>query len=236
MLARTEDTRRTSITARLAGREVILDMVGALVDPEASMLVVSDLHLEKGSSYARRGSMLPPYDTMATLARLGALLARHDPAIVISLGDSFHDGEGAARLAEPARAALAAMMAGRQWLWVAGNHDPEPPSGLGGDCVAEVAVGGLRFRHEPSKDGRDGEVAGHLHPGARIVRRGRAVRRACFASDGRRLIMPAFGAYTGMLNVMDRAYRGLFDWPEFRAHLLGRERIYTIAGAQLRPG
>lgn len=236
MLARVEKGMAAALAAELAHEEVVLDVAGTLYAPALSMLVVSDLHLEKGSSFARRGSMLPPYDTIATLARLSALVTRYDPRVVVSLGDSFHDGGGAGRLPEAARTLLAAMMAGRQWFWVAGNHDPEPPEGLGGDCVAQIAVGRLLFRHEPVVGAAAGEVAGHLHPGARIVRRGRSVRRACFASDGRRMIMPAFGAYTGILNVMDRAYRGLFDWPGFRAHVLGRERIYTIPGPELRPG
>jgi DNA ligase-associated metallophosphoesterase len=154
----------------------------------------------------------------------------------VSLGDSFHDGGGAARLPDAYRANLEALTSGRDWFWVAGNHDPEPPEGVSGSTVREIAVGNLVFRHEPSAKPVPGEIAGHLHPCARIVQRGRSVRRRCFASDGRRVIMPAFGAYTGSLNVLDRAYRGLFEWERFFAYMLGTERIFAISGRMLRPG
>ena len=117
-------------------------------------------------------------------------------------------------------------MAGRDWFWVAGNHDPVPPEGLPGETVRELAFGSLVFRHEPSAVAVAGEIAGHLHPCARIVQRGRSVRRRCFASDGRRLIMPAFGAYTGSLNVLDRAYAGLFRRGSLHGLYARRRRIF----------
>jgi DNA ligase-associated metallophosphoesterase len=218
----------------LAGHRAVLDPRGALVLPELDMLVVSDLHLEKGSSFARRGRMLPPYDSAATLAVLGAVIADHDPAMVVSLGDSFHDRAGSARLPQPFRDTLLSLMRGREWIWVTGNHDPDAPQDLPGATALEVAAGRLVLRHEPGPGRVEGEIAGHLHPGAMIVERGRAVRRRCFASDGSRLVMPAFGAFTGMLNVLDGACRGLFDWPRFTAHMLGAERVYAIAGRRLR--
>jgi len=221
----------------LVGGEVALcDARGALYFADLRLLVVSDLHLEKGAAYARRGALIPPYDTMATLARLAGIIADYAPKMVISLGDSFHDREGAAGLPEIARSSLAAMMAGRDWIWITGNHDPEAPADLGGDTVAELALGALAFRHEPSKAGGEGEIAGHLHPCARIVQRGRSVRRRCFASDGRRLIMPAFGSYTGSLNILDRAYSGLFRAEGLVAYMLGSSRIYPISGRMLQPG
>jgi hypothetical protein len=221
----------------IAGERVICDQRGVLFMPEMEMLVVSDLHLEKGSSYAvRRGALLPPYDTAATLARLAHVIEDYSPRRVISLGDSFHDGAGAARLPEVFRERLEAMMAGRDWFWVAGNHDPQAPADLPGETVQEIAVGGLMFRHEPSATPVEGEIAGHLHPCARIVQRGRSVRRRCFASDGARIIMPAFGAYTGSLNVLDRAYAGLFRMESLIAYMLGTHRIFPIAGSMLRPG
>lgn len=220
----------------IAEEDAVCDRLGALYVSAYRLLVVSDLHLEKGSSFARRGSMLPPYDTLATLRRLEEAVARYDPRAVISLGDSFHDPFGAERLPEPMRAKIAAMAAGRDWFWVAGNHDPHPPRDLPGETVEEIAIGRLRFRHHPSSGASVGEVAGHLHPGARIVRRGRSVRRACFASDGARMVMPAFGAFTGKLNVLDKAFHGLFCSEGFRAHVLGAERVYSIARPQLAPG
>jgi DNA ligase-associated metallophosphoesterase len=155
---------------------------------------------------------------------------------VISLGDSFHDRQGAACLTAGDRHVLGAMMAGRDWIWVTGNHDPEPPAGLGGESLSEATVGRLVFRHEPSPVAVEGEIAGHLHPCARIVQRGRSVRRRCFASDGLRLIMPAFGSYTGSLNVLDRAYAGLFSQTGLMAYMLGASRVYPIARAMLQPG
>lgn len=220
----------------IAGEAALCDRRGALYLPAHGLLVVSDLHLEKGSAIARRGMLVPPYDTGATLARLAEVIDAYAPQAVVSLGDSFHDGWGAERMPDVFRERLAALMQGRDWFWVAGNHDPAPPVGLPGACMREIAVGALRFRHEPSAKAAEGEIAGHLHPGARIVRRGRSVRRACFASDGRRLVMPAFGAFTGMLNVRDRACARLFEWSAFRAYMLGATRVFAIAGPSLAPG
>lgn len=220
----------------IAGEEALCDPRGALFLPEARLMVVSDLHLEKGSSYARRGQLLPPYDTGATLDLLAAVIADHRPRAVISLGDSFHDGGGAERMPAVYRDRLLALMRGRDWIWVAGNHDPGAPADLPGTVAEEVAIGSLRFRHEPTPGSQPGEVAGHLHPGAVIVQRGRAVRRRCFATDGERLVMPAFGAYTGMLNVLDRAYGGLFRRESFFAHMLGADRVYAVAHRRLRGG
>ncbi|WEX09095.1 ligase-associated DNA damage response endonuclease PdeM [Chelativorans sp. AA-79] len=223
-----------AVEIAVAGERAVCDRSGALYLPADRLLVVSDLHLEKGSSYARRGSFLPPYDTLATLRRLSAIIARWQPSAVISLGDSFHDAGGSGRMPEAFRDHLLGLMAGRDWYWIAGNHDPVPPKGLPGDWVNELALGGLVFRHEPTQ-GEEGEIAGHLHPGARIVQRGRSVRRACFACDGLRMVMPAFGSLTGSLNVLDRAFAGLFRREALTAYMLGRDRVYPIAGALLRP-
>lgn len=220
----------------IAGEAALPDPRGALFLPDFALLVVSDLHLEKGSAAARRGRLLPPYDTAATLDLLAAVIAAHRPRIVVSLGDSFHDGGGAARLPAPYRDRLAALMAGREWIWVAGNHDPEAPAGLPGTVAQEIAVGRLRLRHEPRAGAQPGEIAGHLHPGATVVRHGRAVRRRCFASDGTRLVMPAFGAFTGALDVLDPAFSGLFRRENLVAHMLGRSRVYAVCGRRLRGG
>ncbi|WP_157017784.1 ligase-associated DNA damage response endonuclease PdeM [Mesorhizobium xinjiangense] len=224
------------IPTAIAGEQALCDHRGVLYLPAMRLMVVSDLHLEKGSSLARRGTLVPPYDTAATLARLAETIAHYRPETVVSLGDSFHDGEGAARMPDAFRDRLVAMMEGRRWFWIAGNHDPLPPDGVPGRTVDQLAVGGLLFRHEPAPGARVGEIAGHLHPGARVVRRGRSVRRACFVGDGTRLIMPAFGAFTGMLNVLDDAFDGLFSAERMVAYVLGRERVYAVAWAQLRRG
>src|SRR6202790_1867362 len=112
----------------VAGVTLIADLSGALFWQEQRLLVVSDLHLEKGSSFAARGVLLPPYDTVATLSRLAAVIARHDPRMVIALGDSFHDRNAHERLSAPNREALTAMQVRRDWIWISGNHDPALPS------------------------------------------------------------------------------------------------------------
>jgi DNA ligase-associated metallophosphoesterase len=218
----------------VAGVEFAADPAGALYWAEQGVLAVADLHLEKGSSYAERGVLLPPYDTAVTLARLSELIARHRPRVVIALGDSFHDGRGPSRLADTDRATLRGLQRGRDWVWIAGNHDPEPAENIGGRFVPEVRLGPLTFRHAPER-GADGEIAGHLHPVARVSRRGRAVSRRCFAGDGRRAVMPAFGAYTGGLNVRDRAFADVFETLAFTAHMLGAQRVYAVAARHCLP-
>jgi hypothetical protein len=208
---------------------LLADPAGALYWPEEGVLAIADLHLEKGSSYAERGVLLPPYDSAATLARLARLIAHYAPRLVIALGDSFHDGGGPARLADTDRATLRALQRGRDFIWIAGNHDPNPADNIGGDFAGMLALGALTFRHEPTTDG-EGEIAGHLHPAARISRRGRSVRRRCFVGDRVRLVMPAFGAYAGGLNVRDRAFADVFNTLDFTAHLLGTGRLFAIAG------
>ena len=214
----------------IADVTVAMDCDGALYWPEERVLVIADLHLEKGSSFATRGVLLPPYDTAATLERIAALIARFAPHAVIALGDSFHDRKGPARIAPADRAALAGLQRGRDWIWIAGNHDPDPAEGVGGSFGGALAIGALVFRHEPT--GAKGEIAGHLHPVARVTGRGRTVSRRCFASDGARLVMPAFGAFTGGLNVRHRVFADVFGTFAFTAHLLGEGRLYAIAAAR----
>jgi DNA ligase-associated metallophosphoesterase len=214
----------------VAGVAFLADLSGALFWEDESLLVVSDLHLEKGSSFATRGVLLPPYDTVATLGRLAAVVARHDPRMVIALGDSFHDRDAHGRLSAPDRDAIAALQARRDWIWISGNHDPALPSELGGLVANEVAVGGIAFRHEPT--GAAGEIAGHLHPKARVSRRGRSMERRCFACDGMRAVMPAFGAYTGGLSIRDAAFAKIFQSPGLMAYVLGDVRLHSIAASR----
>lgn len=219
----------------IGGEALVLDHRGVLFLPDHAMLVVSDLHLEKGAAYARRGVFLPPYDTIETLARLQILLAHYAPRIVVSLGDSFHDARGAAEMADPLRDELRLMMQGRDWVWIAGNHDPDAPAGLAGETYGELRLNALTFRHQPLGGG-ESEIAGHLHPCAKIVARGRSVRRRCFAADASRLVMPAFGALTGSLNVLDAAYSHLFERESFHAFMMGSNRVFPIRHAALHGG
>lgn len=203
---------------------------GALWWAAERVLVVSDLHFEKGSAFAARGQMLPPYDTAATLVQVEQLCAALQPKTVISLGDSFHDRSAELRLPEAYAQRIQALTAAHDWVWVEGNHDPDPPQHLGGRASKVLHIGPLVFRHEPT--GEVGEVSGHLHPAAKIIGRGRSVRRRCFASDGARLVMPAMGAFTGGLNVLDAAFAPIF--PEgVMAFALGQDRVFMVSGKTL---
>ena len=231
-LTQSSDDDQMARVSKVAIADVVFlaDLSGALFWREQSLLVVSDLHLEKGSSFAARGVLLPPYDTVATLSRLAAVIARHDPRRVIALGDSFHDRDAHERLSAPDREALSAMQVRRDWIWISGNHDPALPSDLGGVVSSEVAIGPIAFRHEPT--GAAGEIAGHLHPKARVATRGRSMERRCFASDGERAVMPAFGAYAGGLSIRDIAFAKIFGAPGFLAHVLGDNHVHAIAASR----
>jgi uncharacterized protein len=222
------DRRTAEGTIAIAGISLVADCAGALFWPEQGVLAVADLHLEKGSCFATRGVLLPPYDTASTLARLSRLILRYAPRAVIALGDSFHDGGGPARVSNEDRATLSALQRGREWIWIAGNHDPEPVAGLGGVSADTIAIGTLAFRHKPASGTAAGEIAGHLHPVARVSAHGRAVSRRCFVGDGARIVMPAFGTYAGGLNVRSRAFAHLFGTLSFMAHMLGEGRVYPI--------
>jgi len=217
----------------LSGAELVADISGALYWRDESMLIIADLHLEKGSSFARRSVFLPPYDTRQTLKSLERVIARFKPSRVVAVGDSFHDPQGSQRLSEPDREALALLIDQREWIWVLGNHDPAPPVQLGGRSVEVLSWGPLVFRHEPLA-GAQGEVAGHLHPCATVRAKGKRVRRRCFAYDGGRVVLPSFGAYTGGLCVLDQAFSLILRAP-FQALLLGKERVYPVSQAKLLP-
>ncbi len=216
----------TAAPIHLAGERLMLDPAGALVWPATGMLVVADLHLEKGSSFARRGSLLPPWDTKVTLDRLALLLRRWKPRTVVALGDSFHDADGSGRLPHDEVARLASIAASVQFIWVQGNHDPSPPDGVGGEWVESFATGSLTFRHEALARA-SGEISGHFHPKATIPARAGSVTRACFVTDARRVLLPAFGAYTGGLDVRDPAIARLFPRGG-RAFLLGKDRLFSF--------
>lgn len=219
----------------MLGRLAVLpDISGALWLPEERTLVVADLHLEKGSAYAARGVMLPPYDSTATLAALAAVTKRLQPARVIALGDSFHDRHAESRLAPETLAALRLIQQGRDWLWITGNHDPAVSRAMGGDSTDAITLAGVTLRHEPDAVGTGPEIAGHLHPAAKVRIRGRALRRRCFALSARRCIMPAMGAYAGGLNLRDAAFRPLFR-EGMSAHLIGDGRLFRIDSRLLLP-
>lgn len=222
----------TAAPIHLAGERLMLDPAGALFWPATALLAVSDLHLEKGSSYARHGQLLPPWDTHATLDRLTVLLRRYQPRLVIALGDSFHDADGSTRLPAGELARLRAITEAHRFIWVQGNHDPSPPNGVGGEWVEAFATTTLVFRHQATP-GAQGEISGHHHPKAAIPARGTSVSRPCFVADSRRVIMPAFGAYTGGQDVREPAIARLFPRGG-RVFLLGKERLFSFTLGTLR--
>lgn len=219
---------------KLCGQDFVPHSEGALYWEAQRTLLVADLHLEKGAAFARRGSMLPPYDTRMTLWRLSKVIDYFDPLRVVALGDSFHTSEVAAYLPSEERETIAELQQGREWYWVTGNHDPEIPAVLGGTVCESLAIGGVTCRHEPTRAGQ--EIAGHLHPVARISARGEAIRRKCFATDGDKMVMPAFGSYAGGLSIFSDAFAGLLSRERLAAWLLGRDAVYPIFGAALFRG
>jgi hypothetical protein len=218
----------------LAGQTLLFDPAGAMLLPEHNLLCISDLHLEKGAAFARRGQLLPPWDTLATLRILEGVIARHNPKIVVSLGDNFHDRTGSVHMPVEFRLMINSMARGREWIWINGNHDPDGVTDLAGISADTLDYAGLHFRHEPQKTSQAGEIAGHLHPAATLWRKERAVRRPCFAIDGRRLIMPSFGVMTGGLDIDNRAFSGLFERERLTAHMLSQGRIHSFAYHLLR--
>lgn len=225
------------LKVRIAGEACLLRCSGALWVVEHRTLIASDLHLEKGSAFAVRGQMLPPYDSPATLAKLESEIEALDPARVVLLGDSFHDAKAVNRLSTDDRDRLVRLAVGRDWIWLEGNHDLVALAGaldaLPGRVVTTMDLGALRLIHEPQLGEQPGEIAGHLHPAARVAAYGRGVRRPCFVTDGQRLVMPAFGAFTGGLDVRDVAVAGLFGAPPMVA-ALGRDKVHALAWDSLR--
>jgi uncharacterized protein len=220
------------VAVRIGEAEALLRATGALWLAAVRALVVADLHFEKGSAYAARGQMLPPYDTGETLRRLAAEVEALSPATVVFLGDSFHDGDGEARMAAPYVETLIAIARGRTLVWVVGNHDADGPRDLPGEVVDEVRMEGLTLRHEPQAGPQTGEAAGHLHPCARVSGPGRSVRRPCFVTDRQRIVLPAFGAYAGGLNIRDVAFASLFAAPPL-AVTLGPRHAQPIGWRRL---
>ena len=192
---------------------------GALYWPAQAMLILSDMHLGKSERIARLGgALLPPYETRDTLMRLDADLQTAAPDCVLCLGDSFDDTQAAAALGEAEMLWLTRLMAGRRWIWIEGNHDPGPLA-LGGTHLAQLAVGAITLRHIADA-GADGEISGHFHPKASLSARGQRITRPCFLTDRKRVILPAYGSYTGGLSCRDPALAALMG-PDARAVLLG---------------
>lgn len=217
----------------LAGAAVTFRASGALLADGGRMLIVADLHLEKGSSYAMRGQMLPPYDTRETLGRLAAEVEAVRPQAVVLLGDTFHDRSSEERLAPDDAERLRDLARRTHLIWVVGNHDADGPRLLPGETADELMVDGLVLRHEPLPGSQPGEVAGHLHPCAKVAASRGVVRRRCFVTDGQRVVVPAFGAYAGGLNVRDVAFAPLFMDQRPFCGALGVGRVHAVGWRSL---
>ncbi|MCG7493202.1 ligase-associated DNA damage response endonuclease PdeM [Thalassobius sp. Cn5-15] len=203
----------------LAGQSMEAMPSGALFWPEQSLLCVSDLHFGKSERIARLGgAMLPPYDTRDTLTRLEKDLTRTKARSVICLGDSFDDSIAARGISEQEFTWITRLQAGRHWVWIEGNHDPGPLA-MGGTHMAELPLPPVQFRHI-AVPGSAAEISGHYHPKAQLKTKAGTLSRPCFLIDSDRVIMPAYGSYTGGLMCDDPALVGLMR-PEALAVLTG---------------
>lgn len=206
-----------------AGQEWRLVDGRALFWPAEAALVVADLHLEKASHLAARGTMLPPYDSRETLSRLAGAIRATGARRVYALGDSFHDDHGPARMEPHAGGMLAALTRALDFVWIAGNHDGDlAASGVGGTRAAEISLAGMALRHQALPGASGPELSGHFHPCHTVVARGRRIRRHCAVLGGERLVLPAFGALTGSLAASD---------PAIRAALAPARRLEALIGA-----
>lgn len=219
----------------LCGKQFRAHLTGALYWPARHTLIVADLHFEKGSSFARHGQLLPPYDTRETLRRLATVIDHYDPDTVIALGDSVHDGEAADRMPAQDFEYLHVLQDDRDWIWITGNHDQKLDDRFGGTVCGGLTIDGITLRHAPSNAAITHEIAAHMHPAARLVMHGTALRRPCFVGNGRRLVLPAFGAFTGGLNILDSAFDPLFGSEGVLVWMLGQEGVYPVAPRLLKP-
>lgn len=212
----------------LAGERLMLCPSGVAIWPATRTLIVADLHFEKGSAFAARGLPVPPYDTRETLARLTLSIRRHAPRRVIVLGDALHDDRAVSRMAPSDHAALKRLLVPLEVLWIAGNHDPAPQPELPGICVQDWREGRLHFRHigGAAIARHEAELSGHYHPKATLPTRVGGITRPCFLASGQRLVLPAYGAFTGGLDVRAPALAGLARGMP-RVFLLGRERLHS---------
>jgi DNA ligase-associated metallophosphoesterase len=220
-------------TISICGKSLIADGSGAVYWPAQEALLVADLHLEKASAYAAAGILLPPYDTRETLIRLAEAIDRYQPSRVIALGDSLHDDGAAWRIDADDLERLRILQEGREWIWLSGNHDKQIASRLGGRVESELALAGISLRHRPACGSARQEIAGHMHPAAKLWLHGSSIRRPCFVGNGRRLILPAFGAFTGGLNVLDDAFLPLLGSGGMAVWMLGQEGPYAVASRLL---
>ena len=213
------------VALSFAGERLLPLPCGALFWPARETLLVADLHFEKASAMARKGWLLPPYDSSETLRRMIDALDVTRASRVVCLGDSFHDAGGPDRLDDHVRTTLRALITSLDWLWITGNHDDRAGASLGGRVMAEAQIGGLTLRHEADRHDATPEVSGHYHPKVAIHHRGRRIARRCFAVSATKIILPAYGAFTGGLDVADPAIAGVMRGPMTACIAEGRQLL-----------
>ena len=225
----------TAFRFKLNGAILEPHQSGALYWPDQETLIVADLHLEKAASIAAGGQFLPPYDSIETLAQLDGVITKFKPKHLIALGDSFHDRFVAHHLHPDLLHRIKCLSQSLQVTWVLGNHDPDVPAFLGGTVVEDMNLGPLHFRHEASPlFGAVGEVSGHYHPKACTLIKGRRYTKPVFVADQRRLILPAFGVFTGGLWVHDPAIYNLFS-RQMQVFFCAKNRVLPVPIAQILP-
>jgi DNA ligase-associated metallophosphoesterase len=207
-----------------AGETLVPLAGGALFWPAEATLLVADLHLEKASHFATKGWLLPPHATADTLAALIDAVEASGAKRLICLGDSFHDQDGPDRLLPETRSALQLMTRNLDWWWITGNHDEDAAAALGGRVMPETRLGPFVLRHEADTGDATPELSGHFHPKLVIRVRARHIARRCFALSATKLILPAFGAFTGGLDVAD---------PALKAALAGPAEALVLDGGRL---
>jgi hypothetical protein len=218
-----------TLEIQLGGETVMLDARGVAWLPARGALLAADLHLEKGSRFAAMRRPVPQLDTHDTLTRLAACVRDYRPALVLCLGDSFHDGRAGERLSPDDAAAMRRLCASvPRWVWITGNHDPNPPECAGGEAMAESRLGALTLRHIPDGADPGPQIAGHLHPKASVSFRRQKITGRCFLSDGRILILPAFGAYAGGLSRHDSAIAEIYPQQVPQCYMIFQDKIFRI--------
>ena len=219
---------QTQMEMAFAGEDVILDVCGALFFPSRDLLVVSDLHLEKGSFFAARGRPMPCLDTRDTLQRLAGVLDCYRPRRVVSLGDSFHDLRAGERIAPQDAELLQRTVASlEEWIWVTGNHDPEISARFEGSAASSYKIGSIVLSHRP-EDGKPPLIAGHYHPKHRFRAARQTVSGRCFVVGTSILLMPAFGAYAGGLNVLSEPIATLYDQCPRRYVMIYGNKLWAL--------
>ena len=224
----------TSTEFQFNGEQMLADISGALIWPGKSTVIVSDLHLAKGTSFANKGIFLPPYDSIETLSVLNGVLTYYAPDRVICLGDSFHDNEATNRLGPEEKAIIRQFTRSYDWIWIAGNHDPTPTPTFGGKIATHMSIANLMFRHITIGGEAKGEISGHFHPKAKFKIKGKKMSARCFISDGTdRLILPAFGTYTGGLDISHPTIESLFS-DDYMVLLLGQRKVFPFPKTVLK--